>query len=58
MPVGLSVAVVLDRSASMRRHAGEVEKALEFLQQEAATTNRFDLYLTAAASRGEPALAI
>lgn len=55
LPSGNVIAVVLDRSASMARHAEAVESTFAWLQHDVAVANRLDVYLTAAATRGEPA---
>lgn len=51
---GKRYAVVLDRSRSMGARAEEVKSALGWLGQTVVPGNQVDLYLTAAASRGEP----
>jgi putative PEP-CTERM system integral membrane protein len=54
LPAGQALAVVLDRSRSMARHAAEVRAAFAWLRQHVAPRHRIDLYLSAAAARGEP----
>jgi putative PEP-CTERM system integral membrane protein len=53
LPAGQRLAVVLDRSYSMRAHAAEAAAALDRLRALAAG-NTLHLYLTSAPSRGEP----
>lgn len=53
LPAGLRLAVVLDRSYSMRAHAAAAAEALDRLRALAAG-NELHLYLTSAPSRGEP----
>lgn len=53
-PAGQALAVVLDRSRSMARHAAEVSASFAWLRQHVAPRHRIDLYLSAAAARGEP----
>ncbi len=55
LPVGKRFAVVLDRSYSMRAHAGEAAAAVEQVRAALAVGNEVHLYLTSAPSRGEPA---
>jgi len=52
-PSGQRYAVVLDRSASMERHAAAVSALFGWLQREIAVRNQIDLYLAAAPTRGE-----
>jgi putative PEP-CTERM system integral membrane protein len=49
----LRLAVVLDRSRSMARHADEVQAALSKLAETADTGAAIEVYLTASAYRGE-----
>jgi putative PEP-CTERM system integral membrane protein len=53
-PSGLRLAVVLDRSYSMRAQAGRVVTAMDWIRARVATKNDVELYLTSAPSRGEP----
>ena len=52
IPPTLKLAIVLDRSRSMQKLAGEVKATLTRLQQISATT--MDVYLTSSQYRGEP----
>ena len=51
LPVGLELAVILDRSRSMQTHSEQVESALAYLQERVG--GDFDIYLTASPYRGE-----
>ncbi len=53
LPAGLRLAVVLDRSFSMRQRRGDVIQALASLQQAAGSGPEPDLYLTSSSFRGE-----
>jgi putative PEP-CTERM system integral membrane protein len=53
LPTDLRLAVVLDRSFSMRERAVEVKQALASLKQVASTGPEPDIYLTASVYRGE-----
>jgi putative PEP-CTERM system integral membrane protein len=53
LPAGLRLAVVLDRSYSMRGSAGQVEQAFAALRRAVGSGPDPDLYLTASAYRGE-----
>jgi putative PEP-CTERM system integral membrane protein len=54
LPRGSYLAVLLDRSLSMREHAAAVASAVETLQEGAAGRATIDWYLTSAPTRGEP----
>jgi putative PEP-CTERM system integral membrane protein len=54
LPSGRRLAVVLDRSYSMRPQAERVAAAMDFIHARVEPANDVDLYLTAAPSRGEP----
>ncbi|MFO0574724.1 MAG: TIGR02921 family PEP-CTERM protein [Polyangia bacterium] len=53
LPSGQRFALVLDRSASMERHAAAVRELFASVGREAGARNQLDLYLTASAARGE-----
>lgn len=55
LPSGQRYALVLDRSASMERHAAAVRELFAWLGREVGGKNQLDLYLTASAARGEAA---
>ena len=55
LPAGKRLAVVVDRSFSMSPRARDLTAALGFVRDRVARDNDVDLYLTSAASRGEPA---
>lgn len=53
MPSGQRYALVLDRSASMERHAAAVRELFAWTARELGGKSQLDVYLTAAATRGE-----
>lgn len=53
LPSDLRLAIVLDRSYSMRVRADEVRQTLDSLKQMAGSAPDVDVYLTASAYRGE-----
>lgn len=53
LPTGQRYALVLDRSASMERHAAAVRDLFAWTARELGGKSQLDLYLTAAATRGE-----
>lgn len=53
LPSGQRYALVLDRSASMERHAAAVRELFAWTARELGGKSQVDVYLTAAATRGE-----
>jgi len=53
LPANLRLAVVLDRSFSMRERAGEVKQAIDQVRKAAAGGPEPEIYLTASSYRGE-----
>ncbi len=53
MPENLRLAVVLDRSFSMRERASDVKQAITFIRQSVKSGPEPDLFLTASKYRGE-----